>query len=235
MEGVLLVDKEEGSTSFFCVNKIKRHFKIKKVGHCGTLDPLATGLLILVLGRATKLSQLITNFSKVYETQLLLGKETDSQDITGLVTKKTPTDHITEKAVTDTIFSFKGAQLQIPPMFSAIKKNGQKLYDLARKGQTIKREPRKIQVDDIQIHSIDIPRANFTLHVSKGTYIRTICHDIGTKLNSSGCMEKLVRHNIGPFSLKEAKTITEYLKMSPEELSEHIIPISAINKIFSDD
>ena len=143
MEGILLVDKEEGLTSFFCVNKIKRHFKIKKFSHCGTLDSLATGLLILVLGRATKLSQLIINFSKTYKTQLLLGKETNSQDITGKIIKS-PIEH-TSKDIKKT---------QIPPMFSAIKNNEQRLYDLASKEKIIKREAREIEIDNIQIHSI---------------------------------------------------------------------------------
>ncbi|MCM8525708.1 MAG: tRNA pseudouridine(55) synthase TruB [Lentisphaeraceae bacterium] len=207
--GLLLVNKPKEWTSHDVVNFARRRFNFKKVGHCGTLDPNATGLLILVVGHATKASEMLAGEDKTYTTVMTLGKETSSHDGEGDVVKESPWDHITEEQVTEVLNSFVGPQQQIPPMVSAVKKGGKKLYELARKGIEIEREPRPITIHSISIGKINLPEVEFTVRCSKGTYIRTLCHDIGIKLGSSAYMSELVRTESGGFSLENSFEIED--------------------------
>ncbi|MBR2508839.1 MAG: tRNA pseudouridine(55) synthase TruB [Lentisphaeria bacterium] len=222
MDGVLLVDKAPDWTSFDVVNFLKNRFNIPKIGHCGTLDPAATGLLVIVCGKFTRLSQKLSSDNKVYETRLLLGVKTDTDDMEGEVIEERPTDALDKLTVEKTILSFVGDSMQIPPMVSAIKKDGKKLYELARKGIEIEREPRPIHISKINIHSIELPEAHFTVHCSKGTYIRSLCSDIGTKLGNVGTLKNLRRLESGKFSINDAITLDELKNMEQSALAVHM-------------
>ena len=223
--GLFMVNKPKEWTSHDVVNFVRSRFGFKKVGHCGTLDPNATGLLILVVGNATKVADYLSKEDKVYRTTMLLGSETDSHDADGKVTAEMPWDHITEERVRETLNNFVGVQEQIPPMVSAIKKNGKKLYELARKGITIEREPRKMVINTMDIHEIALPKVDFTISCSKGTYVRTLCHDIGHELESAAHMSELVRLKSGGFSLEGALEIDILKEWEREELMTHILPL----------
>lgn len=222
MDGVLLVDKAPDWTSFDVVNFLKNRFNIPKIGHCGTLDPAATGLLVIVCGKFTRLSQKLSSDNKVYETRLLLGVKTDTDDMEGEVIEERPTDALDKLTVEKTILSFVGDSMQIPPMVSAIKKDGKKLYEFARKGIEIEREPRPIHISKINIHSIELPEAHFTVHCSKGTYIRSLCSDIGTKLGNVGTLKNLRRLESGKFSINDAITLDELKNMEQSALAVHM-------------
>lgn len=193
MNGILNVYKEPGFTSHDVVAKLRGICKQKKIGHTGTLDPEASGVLPVCLGNATKLCDLLTDKDKEYRAVLLLGVETDTQDTTGqiLAEKEVNAD---EEDVRSAILSFVGPYDQIPPMYSALKVNGQKLCDLARKGQVVERKSRRITIHSIEIEDISLPRVTMRVACSRGTYIRTLCHDIGQKLGCGGAMERLERH-----------------------------------------
>ncbi|QSH41747.1 tRNA pseudouridine(55) synthase TruB [Lentisphaerota bacterium ZTH] len=206
-DGVLLVDKPKEWTSFDVVNMVRSRFNVPKVGHCGTLDPAATGLLVLMLGRFTKLSQKFSGEDKVYEATMLLGTETDSQDMEGNVTAENDYSAITEEQARDVVLSFIGEQDQVPPMVSAVKKDGKRLYELARKGIEVEREAKRITVYDIEITRIELPQIDFTVKCSKGTYIRTLCADIGTKLGCGATLFNLRRTASGKFDLANAVDI----------------------------
>ena len=182
IHGVINVYKEQGFTSHDVVAKLRGIVGQKKIGHTGTLDPDAVGVLPVCLGRATKLCDMLTDKDKVYEAVMLLGVETDTQDTTGQVLKSSETDEITEEQVRAAVLDFMGDYDQVPPMYSALKINGKKLYELAREGKTVERAARRVQIFDIEILSIALPRVTMKVHCSKGTYIRTLCHDIGQKL-----------------------------------------------------
>ncbi len=190
--GILNVYKEKGYTSHDVVALLRGILKQKKIGHTGTLDPLAEGVLPVCLGTGTKLCDMLTDREKEYEAILLLGISTDTQDITGTVLQKKEVN-LPEKAVEQAVFSFLGEYNQIPPMYSAIKVEGKKLYELAREGKEIERKARKVGIFSIQILSMDLPKVHIRVSCSKGTYIRTLCHDIGKVLGVGGCMEALVR------------------------------------------
>ena len=222
MDGVLLVDKAPEWTSFDVVNFLKNRFNIPKIGHCGTLDPAATGLLVIVCGKFTRLSQKLSSDNKVYETRLLLGVKTDTDDMEGEIIEERPTDTLDKLTVEKTILSFVGDSMQIPPMVSAIKKDGKKLYELARKGIEIEREPRPIHISRINIHSVELPEAHFTVHCSKGTYIRSLCSDIGTKLGNVGTLKNLRRIESGKFSINDAVTLDELKNMEQSDLAVHM-------------
>ena len=196
--GIINVYKEKGFTSFDVVAKLRGILKTKKIGHTGTLDPDAEGVLPVCIGRATKVCDILTDKDKVYEAVLLLGVETDTQDTTGEILKKLPVEE-SESVVKEAILSFVGEYAQIPPMYSALKVNGKKLYELAREGKTVERKARNVQIFSIEILEMDLPRVRMSVHCSKGTYIRTLCHDIGQKLGCGGCMEKLLRTKAGIF------------------------------------
>lgn len=232
MDGVLLVDKAPDWTSFDVVNFLKNRFNIPKIGHCGTLDPAATGLLVIVCGKFTRLSQNLSSDNKVYETRLLLGVKTNTDDMEGEIIEERPTDELDKLTVEKTILSFVGDSMQIPPMVSAIKKDGKKLYELARKGIEIEREPRPIHISKIDIHSVDLPEAHFTVHCSKGTYIRSLCSDIGTKLGNVGTLKNLRRIASGKFSIADAITLDELKNMEQSDLAIHMRKF-LVNKLAS--
>ena len=222
MDGVLLVDKAPDWTSFDVVNFLKNRFNIPKIGHCGTLDPAATGLLVVVCGKFTRLSNILSADNKVYETKLLLGVKTDTDDMEGNIIEERPVDGLDADTVREAIMSFIGDSMQIPPMVSAIKKDGRKLYELARKGIEIEREPRPIHISKIDIADIALPEAEFTVYCSKGTYIRSLCADIGTKLGTVGTLKHLRRTGSGKFSIADAITLDELKNMEQADLAVHM-------------
>ena len=207
--GIINIFKEKGYTSHDVVAKMRGILKQKKIGHSGTLDPDATGVLPVLLGNATVLSDMLTDKSKEYEAILLLGVSTDTQDISGEVLKEVDTSSLKEDDVKSAVLSFLGEYMQMPPMYSALKVGGKKLVDLAREGKEVKREPRKVHIFDIDIIDISLPRVKFKAKVSKGTYIRTLCHDIGEKLLVGGCMESLIRTRVDRFDIEGALTLNK--------------------------
>lgn len=226
MNGIINVYKEKGYTSHDVVAVLRKIAGQKKIGHTGTLDPDATGVLPVCLGRATKLCDLLTDRDKTYEAVLLLGKTTDTQDISGAILKEQPTDHLNEAEVTKVIESFKGTYDQIPPMYSALKVNGKKLYELAREGKTVERKSRKVTIYQIHIKEIQLPRVRMEVTCSKGTYIRTLCHDIGNLLGTGGCMEELTRTKVGRFELKDSLKLEELRDLAQNgRLEDALIPL----------
>ena len=229
INGILNVYKEAGYTSHDVVAKLRGIVGQKKIGHTGTLDPDATGVLPVCLGKATKLCDLLTDKNKTYEAVLLLGKTTDTQDITGEVLEEKSTEALTEEKVREAIEGFIGDYEQIPPMYSALKVNGKKLYELAREGKVIERKARPVKILDIQILEIDLPKVRMEVSCSKGTYIRTLCHDIGEKLGCGGCMESLIRTRVSTFRIEDAKTLDEIETLKQEgKLAELLVPIDAM-------
>lgn len=214
MDGIINVYKAKGMTSHDVVNKIRRIFNTKQVGHTGTLDPNAEGVLVVCLNQATKLVQFLEADTKKYRCELVIGVETDTYDITGQVLKEVKNPQIDIDFLFNTINSFKGKQLQLPPIYSAIKVNGQKLYDYALKNQEVKIEPREIEVFDLQVNKqLFIGEKYFSLQfdvtVSKGTYIRSLCHDIGVKLGIPCTMGNLLRLQSGVFKLEDSKKLED--------------------------
>lgn len=228
IHGVLNVYKEAGFTSHDVVAKLRGIVKQKKIGHTGTLDPDATGVLPVCLGKATRLCDMLTDETKTYETVLLLGQSTDTQDIGGTVLKRAEPETKPEK-IRSCIQKFIGEYQQIPPMYSALKVNGKKLYELAREGIEVERKPRRVQFHEIEILKIEPPNVWMRVTCSKGTYIRTLCHDIGEALGCHGCMAKLVRTRVGRFELSESKKLSEieaYVKN--QELDKLLVPVDAM-------
>ena len=226
IHGVINVYKEQGYTSHDVVAKLRGIVGQKKIGHTGTLDPDAVGVLPVCLGRATKLCDMLTDKDKIYEAVMLLGVETDTQDTTGQTVEERDISGLTEEAVKDAVAFFEGDYDQIPPMYSALKVNGKKLYELAREGKTVERKARKVHIYKIEIQSIDLPRVTMTVHCSKGTYIRTLCHDIGQRLGCGACMEKLTRTKVSQFAISDSLTLKQ-IEICKEEgrLSEIVVPI----------
>lgn len=208
MDGILIIRKEKGFTSFDVVAKLRGILHMKKIGHTGTLDPEAEGVLPVALGAATRLVDLFTEKQKTYEAVLRLGITTDTQDMTGTILEEKIVNTTVEE-VREVLQSFLGDYEQIPPMYSALKVNGKKLYELAREGKTIERKARPVHFYAIEILEINFPRVRFTVTCSKGTYIRTLCHDIGEKLQCGGCMESLLRTRTGSFKLEDSLTLSE--------------------------
>ena len=226
IHGVLNVFKEKGYTSHDVVAKLRGITRQKKIGHTGTLDPDAEGVLPVCFGKATRLCDMLTDKSKVYETVLLLGIETDTQDITGTVLRQAETDHLTDEEVRNCIQGYVGEYDQIPPMYSALKVNGKKLCDLAREGKTVERKSRRVHIFEIEILQMELPRVKMRVHCSKGTYIRTLCSDIGTSLGTGGCMESLLRTRVASFEVKDSLRLAEIeAKMQAGTLMDSIIPI----------
>ena len=221
--GLLLVDKPQDWTSHDVVNCIKHQFRVKKIGHCGTLDPMATGLLVVLLGKATKLQDRLMGESKVYEGALRLGVETDSEDSTGEVISEHDASHVTREQLLAAMASLTGEISQVPPMVSAIRKNGRHLYDLARKGIVVEREPRKVTIHSFELLSCSLPEATYRVHCSKGTYIRTLCADIGRMLNCGGIMTALRRVRCGGHDVKDAFGMETIKSWSLEEFASHVI------------
>lgn len=229
IHGMINVYKERGFTSHDVVAKLRKMTGQKKIGHTGTLDPDAEGVLPVCLGKGTKLCELLSGGDKTYEAVLLLGKETDTQDISGKVLSEKSTSSLTEDEVKEAVLSFQGEYAQIPPMYSAVKVGGKKLYELARSGRTVERKARQVKICDIRVREISLPRVSLSVTCSKGTYIRTLCHDIGKKLGAGGCMEKLTRTRVGRFTLEEAKTLEELARIFAEgRESEVVIPVDEL-------
>lgn len=212
VNGIINVYKEKGYTSFDVVAKMRGIFGQKKIGHTGTLDPDAQGVLPVCLGKATKVCDLLTDKDKVYKATMLLGIQTDTLDISGKVCNKAVVN-VTEQQVRDVISTFVGTIEQVPPMYSALKVNGKKLYELAREGKTIERKARKVSIYDITIDEICLPEVVMTVACSKGTYIRSLCDDIGTKLGCYGCMKELLRTKVACFDIGDAYKISEIEKL----------------------
>lgn len=212
INGIVNVYKEKGFTSFDVVAKMRGIFHQKKIGHTGTLDPDAEGVLPVCLGKATKVCDLLTDKDKEYKAVLLLGQETDTQDISGEVLNRSEVT-VTKEEAKKAIFSFVGTYEQVPPMYSALKVNGQKLCDLARKGITVERKARPVTIHHIEITRISLPEVEMVVSCSKGTYIRTLCDDIGKKLGCFGCMKSLLRTKVDKFVLENAYTLDELQKL----------------------
>lgn len=231
INGVINIYKERGFTSHDVVAKLRGILKQKKIGHTGTLDPDAEGVLPVCLGKGTRLCDMLTDHSKVYEAVMLLGQSTDTQDASGTVLQEAPVD-VSEEKVRETIMSFVGPYDQIPPMYSALKVNGQKLCDLARAGKEVERKARPVEIYEIQIEEIHLPRVRMIVSCSKGTYIRTLCHDIGEKLKCHGCMESLLRTRVGQFLLKDSLTLAQVEEHRDENrITEIVMPV---DQVFSD-
>lgn len=228
--GILNIYKEAGFTSHDVVAKLRGILKQKKIGHTGTLDPDAVGVLPVCLGTGTRLCDMLTDKSKEYRAVLLLGKTTDTQDISGQVLTEKEVK-VTEEEAENAIRSFIGEYAQIPPMYSAIKIEGKKLYELARAGKEIERKARTVQIHQIEIEKICLPEITMKVSCSKGTYIRTLCHDIGEKLGCGGVMSSLERTRVGEFPLEEAFTLTQIESFVKEGcLKEHMLPVEDVFK-----
>ena len=225
IDGIINVYKEKGFTSFDVVAKLRGILKQKKIGHTGTLDPDATGVLPVCLGSGTKLCDMLTDKSKEYEAVVLLGKTTDTEDVSGaVIEEKTVT--ASEEEIKSVIMSFMGEYMQIPPMYSALKVNGKKLYELARQGIEVERKARPLVISESTILSMDLPRVTIRVSCSKGTYIRSLCRDIGEKIGCGACMESLVRTRVGSFLLKDAVSLKQ-LEENREKIEEFITPVDA--------
>ena len=228
INGIINVQKEAGYTSHDVVAKLRGILRQKKIGHTGTLDPAATGVLPVCLGKATKVCDLLTDQDKTYRCVMLLGLETDTQDTTGQILKQQKVT-VTEQEIRDAAMEFVGEYDQIPPMYSALKVNGRKLYELARAGKEVERKPRPVRIAELHIEKIKLPRVIMEVTCSKGTYIRTLCHDIGRKLGCRACMEQLTRTRVAGFKLEDSLTIDRIETLAKEDrLSEILIPVDAL-------
>jgi tRNA pseudouridine55 synthase len=223
MNGILLIDKPQGLTSHDVVFKIRKKVGIKKVGHGGTLDPLATGLLLILVGKATKKSNNFTQAKKKYEFDCRLGISTDTDDAEGKVLKTADISALSSEEIINAVTSFKGEIVQEVPKYSAVKVNGKKLYQLAREGKNIRLPKRKVQVYKIKVKKINLPAVSLEVLCSKGTYIRSICRDLGKKLGCGGITSKLRRTYIEPYDIKEAHNLKKIDDMSKAALKEILI------------
>lgn len=250
LNGVINVYKEKGFTSFDVVAKLRGILKQKKIGHTGTLDPDATGVLPVCLGIGTKLCDMLTDKSKEYKAVMLFGMDTDTEDVSGKVLSRMSVSDMEktiletfgkdncadnaglEQIIADVIMSFVGPYSQIPPMYSAIKVDGKKLYELARAGITIERKPRNVEIYSIDIEKIEFPRVYFTVHCMKGTYIRSLCRDIAKKLNVCGCMEELTRTKVSIFELDKSLTLAEIEAIVKDESKDISDYIKKVDEVF---
>jgi len=220
------VDKPRGPTSFDVVRRVRQALRIKRIGHTGTLDPLATGVLALCLNRATKMVPFLQAGRKIYTGDMILGMSTETDDITGRVTAKRADFDLSPREIIDAAREFVGAIEQVPPAYSAVKLGGVPAYRRARAGEKIALKSRIVQVDEFEITGIDMPRVSFHLRVSSGTYVRSIVADLGRRLKTGACLETLRRLSSSPFSLKDAVTLDEALDLArAERIEERIIPL----------
>jgi tRNA pseudouridine55 synthase len=224
LDGAILIDKPVGPTSHDVVDAIRRRFQIKKVGHCGTLDPNATGLLIIVLGRGTKLSEKLMGDDKVYEGTIKFGETTDSYDADGELTASLPVPLLTLEQLNEGAAKFIGDQMQMPPMVSAIKKNGVPLYKLARKGIEVEREPRLIHIYNFRFSDYAGPLGRFRVACTKGTYVRSIAHDLGQKLGCGAHLATLRRSVSGKFDVADATRLDDVMNLTAAELEKKVLP-----------
>ena len=224
-DGVINVYKETGYTSHDVVAKMRGILKQKKIGHTGTLDPDAEGVLPVCLGKGTRLCDMLTDKSKTYQAVLLLGQETDTQDTSGEVLNTYPVE-VSEEEVCQAIMGFVGEYAQVPPMYSALKVNGKKLYELARAGKEVERQARQVEIYSIVIDKVELPHVTMTVSCSKGTYIRTLCYDIGRALGCGGCMEHLLRTQVERFQVKDSLTLQQIEQLRDEgTLETAIVPV----------
>ena len=229
MDGVIVLNKPWGKTSHDMVSLIRRLYGTRRVGHTGTLDPAATGVLPICIGKATKAAELLTAADKAYRAQLVLGMITDTQDAEGEILAEQPV-FCTEAEIQKAVQEFVGTIQQIPPMYSAIKKDGKKLYELARAGIAVEREPRQVTISRIDVEEIDLSKGTVNLHVecTKGTYIRTLCEDIGLRLGCGAYMNKLERTKSGRFSLTDSLTCDELAAMDAAGRQAALIPVDQL-------
>ena len=229
MDGIINVYKEKGFTSHDVVAKLRGILRMKKIGHTGTLDPAAEGVLPVCLGKGTRLCDMLTDKTKTYRAVLLLGQETDTQDTTGVVQAEYPV-HVTEEEVRKAIVSFLGDYMQIPPMYSALKVNGKKLYELARQGKEVERQPRQITIHELELLEFQDGDCRLRVRCSKGTYIRTLCEDIGRALGCGGCMAALRRSRAGVYTLDRAIPLQQLLDRfeSGQDVSSLLLPVDSL-------
>lgn len=224
--GIINVYKEEGFTSNDVVAKLRGILHQRKIGHAGTLDPAAVGVLPVLLGSGCRISEYMMDHDKTYRAKLLLGVTTDTQDTTGTVLESRDVSTLSEKDVTEAVLSFQGEYDQIPPMYSAKQINGKRLYDLAREGITVERRPVRVKIDALRIESVALPEVTFTVDCSKGTYIRTLCADIGEKLGCGGALAHLSRIRVGGFYIEDALTLSRIQELADRgQIGERIIPV----------
>lgn len=225
IEGVLLVDKPKGLTSHDVVYHLRRKLQMKKIGHAGTLDPMATGVLVMLIGKATRISQYLMSVDKIYEGEATLGVMTDSQDAEGEVMETRPVPALTEDQTREVMKTFLGDQYQTPPMHSAIKKNGVPLYKLARKGEEVEREPRFIRISAFNLLSFALPKLTFDLHCTKGTYVRTVAYDLGQKLGCGAHLSGLRRTGSGKFTIDQCLPLETIEALSLADIEKRLIPV----------
>ena len=225
MNGVLNIYKEAGFTSHDVVAKLRGILKQKKIGHTGTLDPDAEGVLPVCLGNATKLCGLLSDKEKTYEAVLLLGQTTDTQDVSGTVLGTAPVT-AGEEEIREAVLGFLGDYDQVPPMYSALKVGGKKLYELAREGKEVERKARRVRILALEIHGIRLPEVSFSVTCSSGTYIRTLCQDIGERLGCGGCMKSLLRTRVDRFRVEDSLRLSEIEELAREgRIEEALIPV----------
>ncbi len=226
--GILVIYKEAGYTSHDVVARLRGILKQKKIGHTGTLDPDAMGVLPVCLGNATKLCDMVAEGGKEYKARMLLGVTTDTQDMSGKILTRNDV-RASRDEIEMAVMSFVGGYEQVPPMFSALKIGGRRLYELARMGREVERAPRRVEISDIKILDINPPRVSFTVECSKGTYIRSLCADIGDMLGCGAAMQELTRLRVGPYKIDNALTLSEVEELADNGMLEkHIIPIDSV-------
>lgn len=225
-EGVLLVDKPKGITSHDVVDECRKIFQIKKVGHAGTLDPMATGLIVILIGKATKLSQYLMSLDKEYYGTAYFGIETDSQDADGEILRKMEVPNLDDLILKEKMINFIGDQYQIPPMFSAKKVKGKKLYQIARMGEIVHREPRFINISRFELIKYNCPKMEFLINSSKGAYIRTIAHDLGKEIGCGAHLSVLRRTKVGAFSIDDTHELQDLMNYSSSRLLNALLPMA---------
>ncbi|HEX7860594.1 MAG TPA: tRNA pseudouridine(55) synthase TruB [Verrucomicrobiae bacterium] len=230
-DGALLVDKPCGPTSHDIVATVRRHFQFEKVGHAGTLDPNATGLLILLLGKGTKLSEKLMGSDKIYEGTARFGETTDSYDCDGEIVSSLPVPPLTLDELNAYADQFNGDQMQIPPMHSAIKKDGVPLYKLARKGVEVERKPKLIRIYKFRFTAYNEPEGQFRVACTKGTYIRSLIHDLGQKVGCGAHLSQLRRVGSGQFDVKDALSLDQITALTPKDLSARVIPFLKLSSM----
>ena len=224
LEGVLLVDKPTDHTSHDVVARLRGKLRMRRIGHAGTLDPMATGLLVILVGKATRISQYLMSVDKVYAGTIKLGEVTNTQDAEGEVLETRPVPSLTEAEIRQALQGFIGDQYQLPPMFSAIKIDGVPLYKRAREGEEVEREPRFIRVVSYELTRWASPELDFRVHCTKGTYVRTLAHDLGQRLGCGAHMKALRRLSSGDLTMEKALTLDQIMAMPIPEIERHLVP-----------
>jgi len=225
LDGVLLVDKPTDHTSHDVIARLRGKLKMKRIGHAGTLDPMATGVLVVLVGKATRASQYLMSLDKEYTGTVKLGQVTNTQDAEGEVLETRPVPPLTEDEVRAAMKTFVGDQYQTPPMFSAIKIDGVPLYKMARKGEDVEREPRFVRVSSFELTRFALPELDFVLRCSKGTYVRTIAHDLGARIGCGGHISALRRTATGKFTIAQCLTLDQIQTLSLPEIEKRLMPV----------